>query len=101
MRPYFQSQRAQLYLDAAMKLIDTGHAYPCYASKEELDAARKAGGEGEAELRPSRRGPEPESRRASPALRREAGQRRLKIPRERHDRRSTTRSAATSSGSRT
>ena len=39
--PYFQSQRLQLYVDAAKKLIDSGHAYPCYASKEELDAARK------------------------------------------------------------
>src|SRR5437764_15481655 len=39
--PYFQSQRNQLYVDAAMKLVDAGHAYPCYTSKEELDAARK------------------------------------------------------------
>jgi glutamyl-tRNA synthetase len=39
--PYFQSQRNQLYVDAALKLIDTGHAYPCYTPKEELDAARK------------------------------------------------------------
>ena len=39
--PYFQSQRLQLYVDAARKLIDSGHAYPCYASKEELDVARK------------------------------------------------------------
>ena len=39
--PYFQSQRLPLYVDAAMKLIDSGHAYPCYVSKEELDAARK------------------------------------------------------------
>jgi nondiscriminating glutamyl-tRNA synthetase len=40
--PYFQAQRQQLYLDAAMRLLDAGHAYPCYATKEELDSARKA-----------------------------------------------------------
>jgi glutamyl-tRNA synthetase len=39
--PYFQAQRADLYRDAAMKLLETGHAYPCYMSKDELDALRK------------------------------------------------------------
>src|SRR5262245_36506507 len=39
--PYFQSQRNQLYVDAAMRLLDTGRAYPCYLSKDELDAERK------------------------------------------------------------
>jgi glutamyl-tRNA synthetase len=39
--PYFQSQRNQLYVDAALKLVNSGHAYPCYESKESLDAARK------------------------------------------------------------
>jgi glutamyl-tRNA synthetase len=39
--PYFQSQRGHLYTQAAMQLIDSGHAYPDYATKEELDAARK------------------------------------------------------------
>jgi nondiscriminating glutamyl-tRNA synthetase len=39
--PYFQSQRNRLYVEAALKLIDSGHAYPCYATKEELDAQRK------------------------------------------------------------
>src|SRR5262245_12259522 len=39
--PYFQSQRHQVYLDAALKLIEGGHAYPCYRAKEELDADRK------------------------------------------------------------
>jgi glutamyl-tRNA synthetase len=39
--PYFQAQRSQFYVEAAMKLIDAGHAYPCYATKEELDAVRK------------------------------------------------------------
>lgn len=39
--PYFQSQRNQLYVDAAYKLLDQGAAYPCYRTKEELDAERK------------------------------------------------------------
>jgi glutamyl-tRNA synthetase len=39
--PYFQSQRSQLYRDAALKLIDSGHAYPDYMPKEELDTLRK------------------------------------------------------------
>src|SRR5262249_26862698 len=40
--PYFQSQRGNLYRDAALKLLEAGHAYPDYLSKEELDAERKA-----------------------------------------------------------
>jgi glutamyl-tRNA synthetase len=40
--PYFQSQRHHLYVAAAMKLLETGHAYPDYQTKEELEAARKA-----------------------------------------------------------
>jgi nondiscriminating glutamyl-tRNA synthetase len=40
--PYFQSQRGELYRAAALKLLDGGHAYPDYTSKEELDAARTA-----------------------------------------------------------
>jgi glutamyl/glutaminyl-tRNA synthetase len=39
--PYFQSQRNHLYVEAAMKLLDTGHAYPDYVPKEQLDAERK------------------------------------------------------------
>src|SRR5262249_37583665 len=40
--PYFQSQRNHLYVEAAMKLLESGHAYPDYLSKEQLDAERKA-----------------------------------------------------------
>ena len=40
--PYFQSQRDHLYQEAARQLLASGHAYPCYRSKEELDAERKA-----------------------------------------------------------
>jgi glutamyl-tRNA synthetase len=39
--PYFQSQRLDLYREAAEKLIASGHAYRCYATKEEIDAARE------------------------------------------------------------
>jgi glutamyl-tRNA synthetase len=40
--PYFQSQRNERYVAAAAKLLETGHAYPDYMTKEELDAERKA-----------------------------------------------------------
>src|SRR5271166_389913 len=40
--PYFQSQRLPSYFDAAMKLLETGHAYPDYLTKEELDGQKKA-----------------------------------------------------------
>src|SRR6516162_8151098 len=40
--PYYQSQRSDIYIAAAMKLLDSGHAYPCYVPKEELEAVRKA-----------------------------------------------------------
>ena len=39
--PYFQSERNQLYVEAAERLIDSGHAYPCYRTPVELDAERK------------------------------------------------------------
>jgi len=40
--PYFQSQRGDSYRAAAMKLLEAGHAYPDYMTKEEQDAERKA-----------------------------------------------------------
>lgn len=39
--PYFQSQRTDLYRAAALKLLETGHAYPDYSSAEERAAAKK------------------------------------------------------------
>ncbi|HEV3021635.1 MAG TPA: glutamate--tRNA ligase family protein, partial [Pirellulales bacterium] len=39
--PYFQSQRNDLYVAAALKLLAGGHAYPDYLAKEQLDAERK------------------------------------------------------------
>lgn len=40
--PYVQSERLQIYAQFAEKLIETGHAYRCYATKEEIAAAREA-----------------------------------------------------------
>ena len=39
--PIRQSERNQIYKDAAQKLIDSGHAYWCDCSKEILDEMRK------------------------------------------------------------
>ncbi len=38
--PYYQSKRLELYREYADKLIASGHAYRCYAGKDELAAAR-------------------------------------------------------------
>ena len=40
--PYFQSERLDVYMEYAEKLIATGHAYRCYATKEDIQAAREA-----------------------------------------------------------
>ncbi len=39
--PYFQSQRGDLYRAAALQLLDAGHAYPDYMTKDEVDVLRK------------------------------------------------------------
>ncbi len=38
--PYFQSQRMHLYRDAAQRLVDSGHGYYCFCTKEELEQRR-------------------------------------------------------------
>lgn len=38
--PYIQSQRKDMYLPYAKKLIETGHAYYCFCTRERLDEAR-------------------------------------------------------------
>ena len=38
--PYYQSQRTDLYRTAARKLLDSGAAYYCFCSKEELEKRR-------------------------------------------------------------
>ncbi len=39
--PYFQTQRADHYRAALRRLAETGHAYPCFCTPEELEAARE------------------------------------------------------------
>ena len=38
--PVFQSDRAERHAEVAMKLLENGHAYRCYATSEELEAMR-------------------------------------------------------------
>jgi glutamyl-tRNA synthetase len=38
--PYFQTERMALYQEHADRLVEAGHAYRCYATKQELDEAR-------------------------------------------------------------
>ncbi|WP_017934080.1 glutamate--tRNA ligase [Nocardioides sp. Iso805N] len=42
--PYFQSQRSELYADALARLLEAGHAYPCFCTNEEVEARRKESG---------------------------------------------------------
>src|SRR5207249_9261298 len=45
--PYYQSQRVPLYRAAAAKLMDSGAAYYCFCSKEDLEKRRsRAAAEG-------------------------------------------------------
>ncbi len=39
--PFFQSERFERYREVIQKLLDEGHAYRCYCSKERLDALRE------------------------------------------------------------
>ena len=38
--PFFQTQRLDLYREAAAKLVGSGHAYYCFCSKDELEKRR-------------------------------------------------------------
>jgi glutamyl-tRNA synthetase len=40
--PYVQSERLAIYAEYAEQLVRSGHAYRCYATKEEIAAAREA-----------------------------------------------------------
>ena len=40
--PYFQSQRMDLYREAAQRLVESGHAYYCFCTKAELEERRAA-----------------------------------------------------------
>lgn len=39
--PYRQSERKELYQKIAQKLVDSGHAFYCFCSRDELDQTRK------------------------------------------------------------
>ncbi|MCL1795502.1 MAG: glutamate--tRNA ligase [Clostridia bacterium] len=39
--PYIQTERKQMYQPFAWELVEKGGAYPCFCTKERLDAARK------------------------------------------------------------
>lgn len=39
--PYIQSQRGEIYRTFAKHLLETGYAYPCFCSEEDLDETRK------------------------------------------------------------
>ena len=39
--PYRQSERGEIYADIAARLLEAGHAYACYCTAEELEAARE------------------------------------------------------------
>ena len=39
--PYFQSQRLSIYQEYAKKLLESGAAYPCFCSEEQLETKRK------------------------------------------------------------
>jgi glutamyl-tRNA synthetase len=40
--PFFQMQRLPRYREVADQLVAAGHAYPCWATREELDAMRES-----------------------------------------------------------
>eukprot|EP00968_Pinguiococcus_pyrenoidosus_P016570 scaffold1610_cov257-Pinguiococcus_pyrenoidosus.AAC.23 len=40
--PYRQSERGEIYVREAQKLMEAGHAYPCFCTEEELEAKRQA-----------------------------------------------------------
>lgn len=39
--PYHQSERKEIYLEYARKLVDSGNAYACFCSREHLDGVRQ------------------------------------------------------------
>lgn len=42
--PFFQSERQSLYRENARRLLESGHAYRCFCSKEALEERRNASG---------------------------------------------------------
>ena len=44
--PFYQSQRLDLYVRTAARLVESGHAYHCFCTREELESRRAAATEG-------------------------------------------------------
>jgi glutamyl-tRNA synthetase len=40
--PYYQTQRMEMYRKTAERLLASGHAYPCFCTKDELEGRRAA-----------------------------------------------------------
>lgn len=49
--PYFQSRFINEHLEAAHKLLESGHAYKCFCTKEELESKRQAAMEEKREVK--------------------------------------------------
>jgi len=39
--PYLQSERKAIYLEYAQQLVESGHAYPCFCTRERLESVRQ------------------------------------------------------------
>lgn len=52
--PYLQSERMDRYRAAVDRLLESGHAYPCYQTADELAAAREAARDGDDPASPTR-----------------------------------------------
>lgn len=49
--PFFQSKNIDHHIDAAKKLLETGHAYKCFCTKEELDAKREEAAQNKSDMK--------------------------------------------------
>ncbi len=48
--PYFQSERLDLYKKYVQQLLDSGHAYKCFCTKEDLERKRETARKAKASL---------------------------------------------------
>ena len=74
--PYLQSERMAIYADWIAKFLESGHAYWCYCTPEELAARReaaRAGSGGPERLRPALPSPDPRAGRRIPGRGQAAG----------------------------
>lgn len=79
--PFYQSQRMDLYTQTAQKLVDNGHAYYCFCTKDQLEEGRqRATAEGRTPMYPEtcRKIDPSEAKRRKAAG--EAGAVRFKVP---------------------